>query len=186
MRRQLLKMTSFVLAGTALLGLSGCMLFRPDYPDHTIIRRVDLEKYAGKWYEIASFPQWFQRGCHCSTAEYTLEEDGIAVTNTCRKGGPGGPVDTAEGNASVVEGTQNTQMKVQFQWPFKGDYWIIALDDEYQYAMVGHPAKKYLWILSRTPTMDPETYQSLVETAREKGYDVSKLERTDQSCFTDS
>jgi apolipoprotein D and lipocalin family protein len=149
----------------------------PDYGEQTVAR-VDLERYMGKWYEIASFPAWFQRDCFCTTAEYELSGDHVWVKNSCRKGSSIGELDVATAKAFAVAGSNNARLKVQFFWPFKGDYWIIALDDNYRYAMVGHPGKEYLWILSRTPEMPEDVYRSMVETARGKGYDVTKLKKT--------
>jgi apolipoprotein D and lipocalin family protein len=152
-----------------------------DTADHTV-RSVDLERYMGKWYEIASLPNWFQRGCFCSTAEYSMEEGFVRVENSCAQGSPAGKRKAAIAKAYTVPESGNARLKVQFQWPFKGDYWVIALDDNYQYAMVGHPGRKYLWILARTPQMDDRLYEQLVQIARSKGYAVEKLEKTDPSC----
>jgi apolipoprotein D and lipocalin family protein len=149
----------------------------PGYSDQAVAR-VDLERYMGKWYEIASFPTWFQRDCFCTTADYELRGDHVWVKNSCRKGSPGGDLDVATAKAFAVAGSNNSRLKVQFFWPFKGDYWIIALDDNYQYAMVGHPDREYLWVLSRTPEMPENAYLSFTEIAREKGYDVTKLRKT--------
>ncbi len=144
---------------------------------------VDLQKYAGKWFEIASFPQRFQKGCHCTSAEYELTGKGyVRVINTCRKNGPEGKVKTAKGKAFVVEGSGNAKLRVQFFWPFRGDYWIIDLAADYSFAVVGDPSRKYLWILSRTPVMDEGLYQEIVRRTAEKGFDVAKLVRMDQSC----
>jgi apolipoprotein D and lipocalin family protein len=153
----------------------------PDRSGHTV-PQVDLERYMGKWYEIASFPNWFQRGCCCTTAEYRMSGDAVEVTNTCRKGSPAGSLDVASGRAYTVEGSGNAQLKVQFLWPFKGDYWIIALGDHYEVAVVGHPRRKYLWILSRSPQLEEDVFQGLVALAHAKGYDVDRLRKTDQSC----
>lgn len=152
---------------------------RSTLPDHTV-ESVDLNRYVGKWYEIALFPTWFEKGCRCSMAEYSLEDGVILVRNLCRKDGR---LVIVSGKAYPVPGTNNSQLKVTFRWPLRSDYWIIALDENYQYAMVGHPKKKYLWILSRTPEMDGDTYRSLVEIARSKGYDVKRLRSTDQTCY---
>ena len=151
------------------------------YTDHRV-ESVDLTRYMGKWYAIASLPAWFQKDCYCSTATYSLEKDHVKVVNSCRRGAPDGPLKVSTAKAFIVPDTGNSQLKVQFFWPFKGDYWIIALDDDYRYAIVGHPCKKYLWILSRTPVMDKITYDMLVETAKSKGYDVKKLKRIPQGC----
>lgn len=165
----------------ALIVLGGCALTKREQPGHAV-SQVDLERYMGRWHEIASFPNWFQKGCTCTTAEYKLVGNTVSVTNRCQRGSTRGEPDVATATAYPVSGTNNSQLKVQFQWPFKGDYWIIALDDDYEYAMVGHPHMKYLWILSRSPEMEGHIYWNLVEIARTKGYDVDRLRKTDQSC----
>jgi len=144
---------------------------------------VDLQKYMGKWYEIAAFPQKFQKGCHCTTAEYVMTDKGyVRVINTCRKDSPDGKMNMAKGKAFIVEGSNNAKLRVQFFWPFRGDYWIIDLAEDYSYAVVGAPDRKYLWILSRTPTMDPGLYQNIIDRIAKKEFDVGKLVKSDQSC----
>ncbi len=144
-----------------------------------VVRRVDLNRYLGTWYEIATIPQRFQKDCVGVTATYTLRDDGkIDVLNTCRKKTLDGELKTAKGKAWVVDKKTNAKLKVQFFWPFRGDYWIIELAPEYQYAVVGHPNRKYLWILCRTPQMDEELYQDLVQRIANKGYDPSLIKRT--------
>jgi apolipoprotein D and lipocalin family protein len=177
-----LKHIALVLAGASTFLLCGCQEIGPP-KEAVTVPSVNLERYAGTWYEIASFPTWFQKGCFCTTAEYAVRDDHIDVKNSCRKGSAEGERDVATGKAWSVPGTGNSQLKVQFFWPFKADYWIIALDENYQWVLVGHPEREYLWILSRDPRMEESLYRSLVEKAREKGYDVTRLKRTDQSCF---
>lgn len=140
---------------------------------------VDLRRYAGKWYEIASFPQRFQKGCHCTTAEYTLSDKGyVIVENRCNKDSINGKESYIKGKAFVVKNTGNAKLKVQFFWPFKGDYWIIALADDYSYAVVSAPEMQYLWILSRTPKMDQGIYNNIITMLSDKGFDISKLQVT--------
>jgi apolipoprotein D and lipocalin family protein len=148
-------------------------------PPLETVPHVDLNRYVGKWYEIASFPQWFQKGCVASTATYTLREDGdINVLNECRKGTLDGDFKKAKGKAWVVDRRSNARLKVRFFWPFSGDYWIIDLADNYQFAVVGHPNRNYLWILSRTPQMDPAVYNGILERLKKQQYDVSRLIKT--------
>ncbi|WP_233249042.1 lipocalin family protein [Limnohabitans sp. JirII-29] len=143
------------------------------------VAQVDLARYVGKWFEIASFPMFFQRKCvGNTTAEYARNTDGsVAVTNRC---------DTADGStqaqgkATVVEGTGNAQLKVSFFWPFRADYWVIALDPEYRWAVVGNPNRKYLWVLSRTPTLQPELMDAALLSAKTQGFDLSQLKYTRQ------
>ncbi len=140
---------------------------------------VDLAKYAGTWYEIASFPQRFQKGCHCTTATYTRSDKGyIIVENRCNRDSVNGKASSITGKAFVEEGSGNAKLKVQFFWPFKGKYWIIDLADDYSYAVVGHPNRKYLWILSRTPKMTDDVYRGIVGRLKENGYDLDKLQLT--------
>jgi apolipoprotein D and lipocalin family protein len=143
------------------------------------VPNVDLARYMGKWYEIASFPQRFQKGCTCTTAEYTLTDKGYAiVVNRCRKDSVNGKEVSISGKAFIDKGFGNARLKVQFFWPFKGKYWIIDLADDYSYAVVSHPNRKYLWILSRTPVMDPVVYAGIIERLKAKGLDTEKLVRT--------
>ena len=145
------------------------------------VPKVDLSKYAGKWYEIASYPQVFQKGCHCTTAEYTATDKGyIIVENRCNKGSVNGKESYIKGKAFVEENSGNAKLKVQFFWPFKGKYWIIDLAEDYSYAVVGHPNKKYLWILSRTPKMNDTIYQQIIQRLTEKGFDIKKIKVTQQ------
>ena len=111
-----------------------------------------------------------------SSATYTLRSDGtIEVLNQCRKGSPDGEISSTRGKAWVVDKETNAKLKVSFFWPFSGDYWVIDLGENYDYAVVGHPNRKYLWILSRTPQMEESLYQRILERLRHQSYDLSKL-----------
>ena len=144
-----------------------------------VVPYVDLGRYIGTWYEIATIPQRFQKDCVGVTATYTLRDDGaIAVLNKCRKKTLDGELKEVNGKAWVVDKKTNAKLKVRFFWPFKGDYWIIELDADYQYAVVGHPGRKYLWILSRSPQMDESLYQDLLQRIVNKGYDLARIKRT--------
>ena len=145
------------------------------------VPNVDLKKYAGKWFETASFPQRFQKKCHCTIAEYTTTDKGyIIVENSCNKDSVKGKLSYIKGKAFVVKNTGNAKLKVQFFWPFKGDYWIIDLADDYSYAVVSNPNKQYLWILSRTPKIDATVYKQILIRLKEKGFDLTKLKITEQ------
>ena len=142
---------------------------------------VDLKKYAGRWYEIASFPQRFQKGCHCTTAEYTPTDKGyIIVENRCNRDSVQGKQSYIKGKAFVVPNAGNARLKVQFFWPFRAKYWIIDLADDYSYAVVSHPNRKYLWILSRTPQLSDAVYNGILTRLKEKGFDLSKIKLTVQ------
>lgn len=147
------------------------------------VARVDISKYAGKWYEVASYPQKFQKGCHCTTAEYEVCDKGyVIVHNKCRKDSANGKLKEAWGKAFVQDNTGNAKLKVRFLWPFSGKYWIIDLADDYSYAVVSHPNKKYLWILSRVPHMDATTYIGITNRLLAKGFDLTKIRVTNQNC----
>lgn len=151
------------------------------------VPNVDLKKYADKWYEIASYPQRFQKGCHCTTAEYTLSEKGyVIVENRCNRDSVNGKQSYIKGKAFVEKNSGNAKLKVQFFWPFKGKYWIIDLADDYSYAVVSHPNKEYLWILSRTSEMDDTVYERIISRLKEKEFDLLKLQKTPQLCKTEA
>jgi apolipoprotein D and lipocalin family protein len=144
------------------------------------VAAVDLGRYAGKWYEIAAFPMFFQRQCvGDTTAEYARRSDGdLSVVNRCRTEDG---FDEATAKAWPVEGGGNARLKVQFFWPFRADYWVIGLDADYRWAVVGNPGRKYLWILSRTPRLPQEQLDAALASARAQGFDLAKLRYTMQS-----
>ncbi len=146
-----------------------------------VVPFVDLTRYTGVWYEISRYPNRFQEGCVGSSATYTLRKDGkIAVLNECYEGSFSGRLRDAKGTAKVVDGKSNAKLRVSFFWPFYGDYWIIDLGKEYEYAVVGHPDRKYLWILSRTKTMNDDLYREILGRLSAQGYDAAKLIKTEQ------
>jgi len=161
------------------LGISGCASVpKNSSPELKVVPYVDLDRYLGKWYEIALYPNWFEEGCFRSTAYYEKLEDGnIKVTNQCHMHGPNGKLNKAIGTASIADDKTNAKLKVQFFWPFKGNYWIIGLDEDYQYAIVSEPDRQYLWILSRFPTMDDQKLEVLKNFILSKGFDLTYLEK---------
>jgi apolipoprotein D and lipocalin family protein len=163
-----------------LLGLATALACRTPSPPLEVVPELDLDRYAGRWYEIASFPQRFQAGCVATTANYSLREDGrIRVENECRDGSLDGELRRAEGVAWPVDPNESrAKLKVQFFWPFRGDYWVIELDPDYRYAVVGEPSREYLWILARTRTLDPEVYATLLSRIESHGFDTDRLNPT--------
>ncbi len=150
-----------------------------DLPPLRTVERVELNRYLGVWYEISSFPQRFQKGCVASMATYSLRSDGkVDVLNQCRNETLDGKLRSAKGTAWVVDKKTNAKLKVRFFWPFSGDYWIIDLGVNYEYAVVGHPKRTYLWILSRTRQMDPGVYEKILQRLKEQKYDISRLKKT--------
>jgi len=143
------------------------------------VERLDLDRYLGTWYEIASFPSWFQRDCVATQATYSKRDDGqVGVANACRDKTLDGEWSGIEGVAWPAEPGEFARLKVQFFWPLRGDYWVLALDPEYRWALVGHPDRDFLWVLSRTRALDDSVYAGIVEQARAQGFDVAKLRRT--------
>ncbi len=144
-----------------------------------VVPYVEVERYTGTWYEIARYPHRFQEGCVASKAVYELGQNGkIQVYNECRQGSLEGPVKSVRGKAKVVDSATNAKLKVTFFWPFYGDYWIIDLGQNYEYAVVGHPSRKYLWVLSRTREMEESVYQGILERLEKQGYNTGRLVRT--------
>ncbi len=171
--------TKILLAALAFSGCGTSATSRLHLPPLQTVARVDLNRYLGTWYEIASFPQRFQRGCTGTRATYTLRADGqIQVLNRCYKDSLEGEEKSAKGIARVVDRTTGAKLEVSFFRPFWGDYWIIDLGADYDYAVVGHPSRDYLWILSRTPTIEAATYDGILTRLRAQGYEVERLHRT--------
>jgi apolipoprotein D and lipocalin family protein len=147
-------------------------------PPLQVVPSVDLARYAGKWHEIARLPNRFHRDCAANTtATYTLRPDGnINVVNECRK--RDGRTKSAKGTARVADRNgPTTKLKVTFFWPFSGDYWIIDLDSDYRWVVVGEPGCNYLWVLSREPRMDGVLFQQILERAKQQGFQVERLKK---------
>lgn len=143
--------------------------------DLQTVSYVDLHRYLGTWYEIARLPNRFERRCDADvTANYSLRGDGtIRVVNGCRQ--KDGSIRRSNGYAKIVDKNTNSKLKVTFFWPFFGNYWIVDLDRDYRYAVVSEPRRKYLWILSRTPQVDPALYHRILERIEVLGFDSSRL-----------
>lgn len=163
-----------------VLSLAACARHSWPESDLAVATSVDPERYLGTWYEIASFPMGPQEGCTGTTATYSLREDGdIEVYNRCLMDSLDGKVKDITGKAWIVDTDTNARLKVQFFWPLASDYWILDVDEDYQWALVGHPEREYLWILSRTPQMEDATYNQLLDDLEQvHGYDLSRLTDT--------
>jgi apolipoprotein D and lipocalin family protein len=151
------------------------------------IASLEVPRYMGTWYEIAKYPNWFQRKCLANTqANYSLQSDGtVRVLNRCLM--EGGQANEALGVARQIGGANSPRLQVRFapQWlsfiPLLwGDYWVIDLDPQYQLVAVSEPRREYLWVLSRTPEIDNQAYDELLLRLVRQGFDVGKLERTPQ------
>lgn len=168
------------LLGVSMIGAVWAQQVQP-------VAQVDLNRYVGKWYEIARFSNRFQDKCAANvTAQYSKRSDGdIDVINRCKK--TDGSIDEAQGRARIADAKNNAKLQVLFapEWlswiPFLwADYWVIDLTEDYSAAVIGGPSRDYLWILSRQPQMSTETYEALVNRATVQGYDTSKLIKTKQ------
>lgn len=159
--------------GVVVIGGSGCASRAP----LTTVPEVDLTRYSGTWHEVARYPNFFQRNCVSdSKAVYTpLPGERISVVNSCRE--KSGRERTVRGTATVVPGSGNARLRVNFGGPISGDYWIIGLDPAYRWAVVGHPSRRFLWILSRTTSMDEATFRKAVALAKAQGFDPARIHR---------
>ena len=152
-------------------------------PPLATIARLDVPRYMGVWYEIAKYPNWFQSKCARETsARYTLRDDGtVEVVNRCRR--EDGEWNEAIGSARQIGDADSPKLKVRFapvwlSWlpSVWGNYWVIDLDEIYTLAAIGEPKREYLWVLSRTPTVEPSAYKDLLQRLESKGFDLSRIE----------
>jgi apolipoprotein D and lipocalin family protein len=147
------------------------------------VEKVDIEKYTGQWYEIARLPNSFEKNLECVTANYSVKKNGkIEVLNKGYSSENKSEFKTARGTAWVPDPQFPGQLKVSFFWPFAGDYYIISLDEDYKYVLVGDPSRKYLWILSRTKILDSAVYSKLLEIARQNGFEIENILKINQGC----
>lgn len=146
------------------------------------VTNLDVRRYMGTWFEVAKYPNWFQAKCVAATsADYSLQQDGtVKVVNRCRR--VTGEMDEAVGTARQIS---PAKLKVRFApWWLSwlpavwGDYWVVDLNPDYNLVAVSEPKREYLWILSRTPIVEPAAYQALLGRLRAQGFDLSKLEVT--------
>jgi apolipoprotein D and lipocalin family protein len=177
-----MRASSLALFSSACIITGTVLLWARGDPPLAVVPDVDLSRYQGKWYEIARLPFRFEKDCAGDvTAQYEQKPDGgIEVINMCRK--EDGSLKQSKGVARLRDKNgPNSKLKVQFFWPFSGDYWILDLDPDYRWALVGVPGRKYLWVLSRTPKLPANVYERLLSKAQELGFDVKRVIRTKQS-----
>ncbi|MFN0023347.1 MAG: lipocalin family protein [Parvularculaceae bacterium] len=171
----------FVIAVAALLTITACAsqpVNRRADPPLEAVERVDLDRYLGRWYEIARLPNNFQKNCEAVTATYSMRDDGlIKVVNQCGAFAGSKPRE-AIGRAKIVDAATNAKLKVSFFGPFWGDYWVIDLKDDYSRAIVGEPSGRYLWVLSREPAIPEAERAELLTTLDRLGYRAGNLHFT--------
>jgi apolipoprotein D and lipocalin family protein len=164
------------IAFAVAFGLLGC---KSDPPLDTV-SSLDLTRFQGQWFEIAALPRTTQQGCYGTTATYrTTTATSMDLLNECHVGSLTGTVRQAAAHAVVGDPNAPGKLSVDFGG-FYGDYWVIDLGDDYQFAVVGHPSRDYLWILSRTASLDPTVMAGILQRAQEKGFDIGKLAYTPQ------
>ena len=172
--------TGAVVLASALIFAQGKPM-----PPLTVVPSIDIQRYAGTWFEIARLPNSFQKQCAGDvTATYTIDGNELMVVNRCRK--ENGETTEATGRARRDDDNEpNSKLKVRFAPAFLsflpfvwGDYWVIDLSPDYTYAVVGEPNRQYLWILSRTPALPDSTMQGILGRIRQQGYDLSDLVHT--------
>ncbi len=174
-----------LLAG-AVVALSACATLQRGPIGNTAVpqpaKPVDLTRYAGRWYEIGRYEAGFQRGCEASMATYALRDDGlVSVVNTCRQDRLDGELRSVEGKANIIADSGNAKLKVSFFGPFYiGDYWVLDRADDYSWSIVGEPSGRYLWLLSRTPQPSAQARETIMNRARDLGYDLSLVRPTQQ------
>ena len=139
------------------------------------VAKIELKKYAGTWYSLYSIPTIFDKGSRETTTRYTLNSEGYYDVLTTYKKPGDESVYSRKSKMFPSEKGQNGELKAQFIWPIKVDYWIIELADDYSYVVVGHPEHKFLFIMSRSQKMPKNTYDEIVARCKAKGYEVSKL-----------
>lgn len=150
--------------------------------DNSVVNDLDIQRYLGKWYEIARYDHRFERGMVGVTANYSMQKNGkIKVINSGYKGSLDGTYSEAVGKAKIPDAVNNpAKLKVSFFLFFYGDYYVMELDKDYEWAVIGSSSDSYLWILSRQPQMGEELYSELLERLKKRGYDVSILNKVEQ------
>lgn len=178
-----LKMMNTMKKTTLLIAFSITFVMAYSQKLPSVVPSVDLNRYAGVWYEIARLPNFFERKIKCASATYTLRDDGkITVLNKGNYISDPGTTTSSKGIAWIPDKNSPSKLKVQFFWPFSGNYWIMELDKDYKYVLVGEPSFKYLWILAREKKLDESIYRMLLQKAVDNGYNVSEIIKVEQDC----
>jgi apolipoprotein D and lipocalin family protein len=167
-----------VITLSSALFLVGC---QASLPPLETVERVDLERFMGDWYVIANIPTFIEEGAHNAVESYRLDDDGtIATTFTFRKDAFDGPQKEYHPRGFVRDTQSNAEWGMQFVWPFKGDYRIIYLTDDYSVTVIGRNKRDYVWLMAREPQLPADRYEEAVRVIEEAGYDISRLQRVPQ------
>jgi len=150
--------------------------------DKSVVKELNIDKYLGTWYEIARFDHRFERKLQGVQANYSMRKDGkIKVVNSGYKGGLNGKYKSVTGKAKIPDPVNEpARLKVSFFWFFYGDYYVMELDKDYQWAVIGSSSDDFLWILSRKPQLKQEVLNDLISRIKKRGYDTSKLQMVEQ------
>ncbi len=170
--------------GALTLGMSSCQSVSNSNPSEKLqplSRHLDLKKFMGDWYVIGNIPTFIEKEAYNAKESYELAEDGsIPTTFTFNKGGFDGSLKTLHPKGTVYNKDTNAEWRMQFIWPFKSDYLITYVSDDYQTTIIGVPSRKYAWIMARTKTLPDAEYASLVAELKRQGHDISKLRKVPQ------
>jgi apolipoprotein D and lipocalin family protein len=171
--------TRFIVAACAAFALAGCSSVpRPAVP---LVESVDIERFMGDWYVIASIPTYIERDAWNAVESYRLDKDGsIATTFTFRKGGFDGPEKRYTPRGFVLEHASNAVWGMQFVWPVKADYRIAYLSDDYGQTVIAREARDYVWIMARSPSISEADYARLTAFIASMGYDTGQLRKVPQ------
>jgi len=151
-------------------------------PPLDTVSNVELKRFQGRWYEIAKLPRPTQADCHGTIAVYTqTSSTTMNLVHQCNLGSLSGPLHESAADGVVNDPSVASKLSVNFGGGFYGDYWIIDLGENYEYAVVGHPTRQFLWIISRTPSIESSVLDPIIQRAKDKGFDTSKLQYTEQS-----
>ena len=162
---------------TLLLGLAGC----GSYPPIKTVAQLDLQRFMGDWYVIANIPTFIEQGAHNAVESYTLNADGsIATTFTFRDGSFHGEQKTYRPTGYIVDPQSNAVWGMQFIWPFKADYRVVYLNEDYSQTIIGRLKRDYVWIMARTPSIPEQDYRRLLQLLDEQGYDIGLIQKVPQ------
>ncbi|MEJ2685900.1 MAG: lipocalin family protein [Gammaproteobacteria bacterium] len=174
-----MKRLAVLAAALAPLALLGCQ--SPPHPPIALVQHVDLHRFMGDWYVIASIPTFIERGAHNAVESYKLNPDGtVATTFTLRQGSFDGPLKRYHPTGYVRDNRSNAVWGMQFLWPFKADFRIVYLTPDYSETVIGREKRDYVWIMARTPHIPAADYRHILAVLKAQGYDVTRIKKVPQ------